>query len=285
MPPTLGRLFLGFLIVGAGMVLIERLWPARRGQPLLRRGFWTDVAYWVFTPLVTRAISRIGVIAALLILFLLLGWRLDKEAIMAGYGPIGAQPPLLQAIELIILLDLTGYWMHRLFHHRRLWRFHAIHHSSEDLDWLSAVRLHPVNDVLNRTVPAVVMVLLGFSPVALAGALPFFALYAILLHANVTWDFGPLRSVIASPAFHRWHHTGEAEGRDKNFAGLLPVWDILFGTYWMPRRTPVAFGVDDDVPATLWGQLLWPFRQGATTRQVRRARVATAATQNAENRG
>jgi sterol desaturase/sphingolipid hydroxylase (fatty acid hydroxylase superfamily) len=39
------------------------------------------------------------------------------------------------------------------------------------------------------------------------------------------------RSVIASPRFHRWHHTGEAEARDKNFAGLLPLCDILFGTY------------------------------------------------------
>jgi sterol desaturase/sphingolipid hydroxylase (fatty acid hydroxylase superfamily) len=151
--------------------------------------------------------------------------------------------------------------MHRMFHGRRLWRFHAIHHSSEDLDWLSSVRVHPVNDLISRLIPSVVVIMLGFSPLALAGALPFFALYAILLHANVDWDFGPARKLVASPRFHRWHHTGEAEGRDKNFAGLLPLWDILFGTFHMPPRAPERLGVADPVPRGLIGQLIWPFRK------------------------
>ena len=261
MSPTLAGLFISFLVVGVAMTLIERLWPASRGQPLLRRGWLLDVAYWLFTPLVTRAISRSGVIVAMFILALGLGWQLDRDTIAAGFGPVGAQPKWLQGAEMIVLLDLVGYWMHRLFHGRRLWAFHAIHHSSEDLDWLSSVRLHPVNDLLNRIVPALLVLLAGFSPVVLAGALPFFAIYAILLHANVDWDFGPLRRVIASPVFHRWHHTGEDEGRDKNFAGLLPIWDILFGTFHMPGRPPERFGVADRVPSTLWGQLAWPFRR------------------------
>jgi sterol desaturase/sphingolipid hydroxylase (fatty acid hydroxylase superfamily) len=125
--------------------------------------------------------------------------------------------------------------------------------------------VHPANDLVAKIVPAVLAVGLGFAPAILAGALPFFALYAILLHANVDWDFGPLRSVIASPRFHRWHHTGEAEGRDKNFAGLLPLWDVLFGTYYMPARAPERFGVAEPVPGTLWGQLLWPFRRRRAT--------------------
>lgn len=261
MSPGIAGLIIGFLVVGGGMVLIERRWPANRGQRLLRRGFLLDVAYWAFTPLVTRAISRAGAIIAVVILAITLGWTLDKQAILSGYGPVAAQPKWLQGLEMIALLDFIGYWMHRLFHGRRLWRFHAIHHSSEELDWLSSVRLHPVNDLVNRIPPAIAMILMGFSPAVLAGTLPFFAIYAILLHANVNWDFGALRGVIASPMFHRWHHTGEAEGRDKNFSGLLPLWDILFGTYYMPARAPDRFGIDDPVPATLWGQLAWPFRR------------------------
>jgi sterol desaturase/sphingolipid hydroxylase (fatty acid hydroxylase superfamily) len=264
---TLTGLFVAFVLVGGLMVTLERLWPANREQPLLRRGFLLDVAYWLFTPIVTRAISRVGVILVIVLLAVLLGWSLDAHTIAAGFGPVGAQPKWLQAIEMIVLIDFIAYWTHRLFHVSRLWPFHAIHHSPEHLDWLSAVRVHPVNDLANRVVPAIVVLLLGFSPVVLAGALPFFALYAILLHANVDWDFGPLRSVIASPRFHRWHHTGEAEGRDRNFAGLLPVWDILFGTYYMPQRSPTRFGVDDDVPTTLWGQLAWPFRQWRNDRR------------------
>jgi sterol desaturase/sphingolipid hydroxylase (fatty acid hydroxylase superfamily) len=73
--------------------------------------------------------------------------------------------------------------------------------------------------------------------------------------------FPAISKVIASPAFRRWHHTSAAEGRDRNFAGLLPLWDILFGTFWLPDRPPTRFGVDDPVPTHLPGQLLWPFRR------------------------
>jgi sterol desaturase/sphingolipid hydroxylase (fatty acid hydroxylase superfamily) len=155
------------------------------------------------------------------------------------------------------------YWMHRLFHGRRLWRFHAVHHSSVDLDWLSAVRLHPVNDALMRIAGAVPLLALGFAPVAIVGIAPVVTVMAILVHANLDWDWGPLRGVLASPRFHRWHHTDEANARDKNFAGLLPVWDLLFGTYYMPRnRLPQQFGTSSPVPAGLVGQILFPFRSG-----------------------
>ena len=224
----------------------------------------TDLGYWIFTPIVTRAISRVGVIVALVIVALMFGQKPDKAAIeglLAGHGPIGAQPKWVQAIELIVVLDFLGYWLHRLFHGQWWWRFHEVHHSSEDLDWLSAVRVHPVNDLVNRAVPLVIVVLLGFSPMVLAGALPVIAIYAILLHANVTWDFGPLKWVLASPAFHRWHHTSAGEGRDRNFAGLFPIWDIVFGTWYMPARQPSEFGSGRPVPGSLIGQLLWPFQR------------------------
>jgi sterol desaturase/sphingolipid hydroxylase (fatty acid hydroxylase superfamily) len=151
--------------------------------------------------------------------------------------------------------------MHRLFHRPRLWPFHAVHHSSTEVDWLSAVRLHPVNDVLARIVQAA-PILLGFPATVLAVYVPFISFYAILLHANVSWTFGPLRYVLASPTFHRWHHTTEREGLDKNFAGFLPLWDMLFGTFYMPPgKQPQLFGVlHNDVPQDLIGQLLYPFR-------------------------
>jgi len=94
--------------------------------------------------------------------------------------------------------------------------------------------------------------------------LPLFTAYAIFQHANVRWDFGPLRRVFASPTFHRWHHTSAEEGRDKNFAGLLPLWDILFGTYYMPAQQPSQFGVAEPIPGDLIGQLVWPFRRRQT---------------------
>ena len=97
----------------------------------------------------------------------------------------------LQAIAVLLLGDLIGYWMHRCFHGARLWRFHAVHQSSVDLDWLSAVRLHPVNDLVMRIVGALPILLLGFAPIGLTAVLPILTLLAILVHANLDWDWGP----------------------------------------------------------------------------------------------
>jgi sterol desaturase/sphingolipid hydroxylase (fatty acid hydroxylase superfamily) len=145
-----------------------------------------------------------------------------------------------------------------------LWKFHAIHHHSKDLDWLSAVRLHPVNDWLTRWAQVTALVVLGFSPTAVAAYVPFLTFYAVFLHANVSWGFGPLGRFVASPKFHRWHHTSEDEGLDKNFAGLLPLFDVIFGTYYMPKgRLPRAFGVkNEEIPESFWQQLAYPFRPG-----------------------
>ena len=170
---------------------------------------------------------------------------------------------------MLILGDFIGYWMHRAFHGRRLWRFHAIHHASQDLDWLSSVRLHPVNDAVMRVAGAVPLLLAGFAPVALVSITPVLTLFAVLLHANVDWDWGPLRGVVASPRFHRWHHTDETAARDRNFAGLLPVWDVVFGTYYMPADgRPCAFGTTTPVPPGLVGQLLFPFRRQAVPQRL-----------------
>lgn len=129
------------------------------------------------------------------------------------------------------------------------------------MTWLAAGRMHPINDALTRVCQVVPIALLGFSARGILEVAPLLVLYVILLHSNLNWDFGPFRYVLVSPAYHRWHHTSDAEGLDKNFAGIFPLWDILFGTCYFPRREPQKFGVHrDSVPETLWGQLLYPFR-------------------------
>ena len=262
MPPTIQGILIGFAVLLVAFRLLQLLQPAGRRLPLLRRGFWTDLAYWGFTPLVTRAITRLAVVIAVVPLALLVYGKVDKDLLLNGFGPASRLPLWQQAVLILILGDFIGYWMHRAFHGRRLWRFHAVHHSSVDLDWLSAVRLHPVNDVMMRIAGALPVLGLGFAPIAVAGIAPILTLMAILVHANLDWDWGPLRWVLASPRFHRWHHTDEANARDKNFAGLLPLWDVLFGTYYMPRgRMPEQFGTASPVPAGLVGQMIYPFRR------------------------
>ena len=107
-----------------------------------------------------------------------------------------------------------------------LWGFHAIHHSSKTVDWLSSVRLHPVNDVVSRVLQVLPLYWIGFNAGVLAGFVPFLTLYALLLHANVNWTYGRLRFVIASPTFHRWHHTSEEEAstRTSPACSLSSIW-------------------------------------------------------------
>ena len=97
----------------------------------------------------------------------------------------------------------------------------------------------------------------------MAAYVPFLTFYAVFLHANVPWGFGLLGRLVASPKFHRWHHTSEDEGLDKNFAGLLPIFDVLFGTYYTPKgRLPQTFGLkNEEVPEGFWRQLVYPFRR------------------------
>ncbi|MBI1354338.1 MAG: sterol desaturase family protein [Acidobacteria bacterium] len=257
-------LLIGFVLLTLLFWTIELRWPGIPAQKRLRRGFRTDVFYWFFTPLVTRGLSRIVPLVALVPLLLLTGRSLEKEALAAGWGPVADLPVAAQVAVVLVAGDLVGYWTHRWFHSPALWKFHAIHHSSQDLDWLSSVRLHPVNDVLSRTLRAVPFVLLGFSPTVIAGYIPFLTFHGILLHANVDWTFGPLRKVVSSPVFHRWHHSAEPEAEGKNLAGLLPLWDIVFGTYYMPEgKLPRELGAPEAaVPDGFWGQMAYPFRRG-----------------------
>jgi sterol desaturase/sphingolipid hydroxylase (fatty acid hydroxylase superfamily) len=257
-------LFVGLGVLSVIFWIIELLFAAKPAQPRLakRRGFLTDLIYWFATPLMTRSVSAVG-----LAVILALVYRMEPESIRNMLETretfVASLPGWIQVLAMLLVGDLIAYWLHRAFHSGRLWRFHAIHHSSQDLDWLSSVRLHPVNDWLTRWIQATSLILLGFAPLVVAAYVPFLSFYAILLHANVSWGFGLLGRIVASPKFHRWHHTAEHEGLDRNFAGLFPVWDQIFGTYFMPKdRLPEVFGLQgESVPESFLGQLLYPFRR------------------------
>ena len=264
MHPTLGSLVIGFGLFAATLWPLERWRPAVTDQPRWRRDSATDAIYWLFTPLVSGAAARLAVVAAVVVMALRAGAALDRpsiEAYVATAGVVQRQPTWLQVIEVLLIGDLVGYWTHRAFHGRRLWNVHAVHHSSTQVDWLSSVRLHPLNEIGSRVVEAVVILALGYPPTIVAAYVPFLTFYAVFIHANVPWNLGPLRRVLASPAFHRWHHAADTDARGKNFAGLFPFIDAVFGTLHLPPdRGPAAFGIaGDPVPAGLWAQLRYPF--------------------------
>jgi sterol desaturase/sphingolipid hydroxylase (fatty acid hydroxylase superfamily) len=262
-------LSIAFVTVACIFYSIEAVWPAQKSKPIWRRDGWLDLGYWFMTSLVSKSISKAAVIVTIGILLLVMGRRLSPESVMVVSPLLAGQPTWMIALEMLFFGDLIAYWQHRAFHNGRLWPFHAIHHSSRELDWLSSVRLHPLNVVIGRSLQVIPFVLLGFPLGLLAAYVPFLTFYAIFIHANVGWSFGPLRYIIATPRFHRWHHTSEAEGLDKNFAGMFPIWDIVFGTFYMPEgKVPTQFGVHgEEIPEGFIGQMVYPFkRQGELTK-------------------
>lgn len=258
-------ILLGLAGFGAFFALLERLQPAVSGQRSFRKGFRTDAIYWFFTPLITKPLTSVVIGCCILLAALAAGVRPSAthlEAFLTSRGFVDTLPLWLQMLSFFLLADLLGYLAHRLLHAPGLWPVHAVHHSSEDVDWLSAVRVHPLNDLFARLLQAVPLVLFGFSPMLLAAWVPLLVFYSLLQHANVPWTFGPLRYVFVSPAFHRWHHAA-AHGEACNFSSIFPIWDLLFGTFHLPSgEGPPAYGTPkDDVPEGLLGQMLFPFRR------------------------
>jgi sterol desaturase/sphingolipid hydroxylase (fatty acid hydroxylase superfamily) len=237
-----------------GFGLLVWLMPCNRGMFWWKdpRGAATDFMYWFIVPLFLRLARTLMLWAGVRLLF----GGSDPQPL-----PVKTLPLWLQCVAVLLIQDALLYWIHRLFHTRLGWSFHAVHHSPKVLDWMSTTRFHPVNHLLAFTLVDVLVLLMGFAPAALVILTPFNLTYSAMTHANLNWTFGPLRYVFASPVFHRWHHTSEEEGIDRNFASTFPFLDLLFGTFYMPPgKLPEQFGNGDaDSPEDFWGQLIGPF--------------------------
>lgn len=248
--------------LGLLFAVLSAFWACNRGCPWWRkRELLTDICYWLFVPLFGRYL-RIG----LLVLggALLFGnTTVDGliEFFEDGHGPLAQLPLLLQSAIFLVGSDLIMYWLHRAFHGRKLWSYHAVHHSSEDLDWISAARFHPINLLFGSIAADVILLLAGISPNVLVFLGPFTICHSAFVHANLNWTLGPFKYVLAGPVFHRWHHTVANEGGETNFASTFPMLDVLFGTFYMPKdELPEHYGLEASFPPTFRGQMLYPFR-------------------------
>jgi len=245
---------LNLLLLALLFVPLERLFPMRTGQSTFRPEWTTDGIYFLVSHALVQALS----------FFILL----PATALGRVFHPVGlqaaiaSQPFLVQVLEIVLVADLAQYAVHRAFHEvPALWRFHAIHHSSRDLDWLAGSRLHLLDAVATRALVLVPLSVLGFAESALAAYLVFVSFHAVFIHANVRFRLTALEPVLVTPRFHHWHHAAGPEARDRNFAVHLPWLDRLFGTAYFPLgRWPTEYGLEeDDVPAGYLPQLAYPF--------------------------
>ena len=245
-----------FIIIFLFVIVVpfEKLFPRHKGQKIRRPKLDTDIGYALAAPILGILAGIVAVVVGVLSLAWIPGLLIRPyvELIPEQYMPIIG----------LILFDSLVYWTHRFYHEIPvLWKFHAIHHSTEHLDWASGFRGHPLDGTI--LAPAFVfLVTAGFS-LEITGALAVAQLLlGFFLHANVRWKLRWLHRVIITPEFHHWHHTNERDAIWTNYSTFLPLWDQLFGTYYMPKdRRPMVYGINEEIPDGIIRQLRYPLRE------------------------
>jgi len=255
----LGHLVFAFAVLFVFFTPLERLLAVRPGQKIFRAQWLNDVGHFFLNNFVTQAAFALG---ALVIVTLL-----RPIVPVAFQAAVASQPRWVQFLEALFLANLASYTAHRLAHTVPfLWRLHSIHHSVQEMDWLAAARLHPLDQAIERIFTIIPLFICGFTKATLGGYLVFAAFQAIFIHSNIRTRIGPLKWLVGTPEFHHWHHSDHPEAYNRNFAGGMPLIDLVFGTLHMPPgEQPSHYGIDEPVPTNWWAQMRWPFRRRLKT--------------------
>jgi len=249
------------LVVATG--ICERIWPAEP-RPALARGHVQDACF--------LALHAIVVIPLMTLL------SFGAAALIGGHAgwielPTERWPGWLLVPVTIVAMDGANWLAHYADHRLGpLWRFHALHHSQEEVSVLTSFRAHPLmhtTGFLLATIP--VVALMPARPIAPV-LITIYVCIGTLQHANLRWTFGPAGRVLVSPAYHRLHHAPDTQS--VNLGVVLTIWDVLAGYARFPARgdavgrtgldgRPVPVEQDNSAgPALLLlaGQLIEPFQ-------------------------
>lgn len=160
--------------------------------------------------------------------------------------------------------DFVDYWNHRLMHTKWVWPTHAAHHSDTHVNAFTGLRVHFLEIALMSLSYIVLLTWLQM-PQVIPVVLLFYTLLSMYVHMDLDFDHGPFKYLVASPAFHRWHHADVPEAHGKNLANVMPIFDLIFGTYYYPKPCDAPMGalksgIEDKNPFLIY---IYPFREWA----------------------
>lgn len=250
-------------LIGAALLAIEILKGLFSGS-LKGRGLLDMVA------------SASTQIPFLLVEIFLMSFVYLAMVVVAETFVLWQMPITLWTVALAVLAcDFTYYWEHRVAHEvRLLWTQHAVHHSSRKMNTLVSIRFGPFESFTSALFHFP-LIFLGFPP-----ALVFFGIIIVLayqtwIHTELIGKLGPLEGVVNTPANHRVHHGCDDKYIDKNYGGILIIWDRLFGTYQREEETP-NYGLKRDYESvnplsvwiSEWPEMLRDLRSAKTVRDA-----------------
>ena len=227
---------------------------AQKPLKVLRPEWRTDLTYY----LVSHLLITFFLLFTNAVQTYLFGWAHFPAVTEFAQG----LPVWVQFLACVFIADFFQAVTHLAYHQVPwLWKFHSIHHSSKNLDWLAGSRTHFVEALLTRSAVIVPLYVINFSEAALNAYVVLVGIQAVFVHANVRWDFGFLKYVIVTPQYHHWHHSDDRAYANTNFAVHLPLIDMLLGTFKLPDKMwPDSYGVfSKEPPKGFLRQLVYPF--------------------------
>ena len=236
-------------------VVLEKLFPLYKGQPIFRREWQTDLKHFA----VNHFLVGVILLTVNFLIHHVFGWLVNHDFQLAVQR-IWFVPQLLLCI---LVADLAQYFTHRAYHEVPfLWKFHSVHHSTKTMDWLAGSRQHMLEIIATRVAVLAPLFVIGFSEGVINAYIIIVGFQAVFNHANVHLPWGPLRYLIVTPDFHHWHHSQDDEAIDKNYAAHYSFLDYLFGTaVKSERKFPERYGVVGDyMPDGFVNQQLFPFK-------------------------
>lgn len=241
---------------GLLFIPLERMFPKNVAQGIFRTEWREDLFYYFVSSMLVQLFTFTTFAPSNAIL---------NAADFTGVRAFVYNLPLVvQILAIMMITDFVQYWLHRAFHTvPALWKFHAVHHSAQAMDWIAGARMHFLEIIVLRAATATPAFVLGFSESALQTYLLIVYVYSTFVHANLSWKLGFVERFLVTPRFHHWHHGIEKEAIDVNFAIHFPLYDRMFGTYHMPdERWPSGYGVGGHpVPVGYWKQFFYPFKR------------------------
>jgi ornithine lipid hydroxylase len=249
--------FISATLCGLGLItLFEILLPYRKDWTPNSEEIKTDT---VFMLLIQIALPKLLTLFAIVYLANIFHNE-RNESLWPHHQPIW-----IQMLIMMFAADFFRYWLHRASHEWPfLWRFHAVHHSVEKLYWLNVGRFHPVDKSLQFFLETLPFILLGVSQEVMALYFVVYATKGFFQHSNVDVKLGWFNYIISGPELHRWHHSKEIKESNTNYGNNIILWDIVFGTFFMPESREVnELGlVNGNYPRGFWTQMKSPFRKG-----------------------
>ena len=159
-------------------------------------------------------------------------------------------------ILLFVLVDFAYYWAHRMSHEiNLLWGSHVVHHQSEDYNFSVALRQSSLQ-VIWTSFFYLPLALIGFNTLDFARMVALSTVYQFWIHTETSKKLGPLEYIFNTPSHHRVHHGRDPKYIDKNLAGVLITWDMLFGTFQKEEEKP-CYGITRPVKTwnPVWANL------------------------------